>query len=246
MRVAVIIGWGASKLRVVRSYVPLYREKGYETVCVHMPTRIGWWPPLQRSKSSNILSKLHDFSQRSSSADGRAEPADVVLHLFSGSSFIFLPSLFASLEQPNPPWRLRAIVHDSGPVTFTREVCENGVLLALNNTKSSASRATAALLRLLLPPYFIAMDFVVGDKHRSTVKRVMASPHSAVPQLFLYSRADSVIDWREVEERMSEQKKRGVPVMSRRWDDSEHVRHYVDHPEEYKRTVSEFLDRHVR
>ncbi|XP_018007847.1 transmembrane protein 53 [Hyalella azteca] len=62
-----------------------------------------------------------------------------------------------------------------------------------------------------------------------------------VPQLFLYSDADSLIRADDVTRFWQHRKKLGVPVYTKRWPHSAHVQHYRQYPEEYSRTVFRFV-----
>ncbi|KAF2360293.1 Protein of unknown function DUF829 TMEM53 [Trinorchestia longiramus] len=62
-----------------------------------------------------------------------------------------------------------------------------------------------------------------------------------VPQLFLYSDADSLIPSQDVQNFWTHRKQLGVPVYTKRWPDSPHVQHFKYYPEEYTRIVFRFV-----
>ena len=49
--------------------------------------------------------------------------------------------------------------------------------------------------------------------------------NSKVPQLLLYSRADDIISFEDIEAFATARASLGVPVVTHVWDDSQHVQH---------------------
>lgn len=59
--------------------------------------------------------------------------------------------------------------------------------------------------------------------------------------LFLYSKADPLIQHDYVDDLIVRMKSEGCNVSSLRWDDTPHVGHYHKKPEEYRAKIQEFL-----
>lgn len=66
--------------------------------------------------------------------------------------------------------------------------------------------------------------FSVTDQHN--LSSLIFQDKARCPQLFLYSRADKLINYNDVEYFVAERQKLGVPVVTKCWDDSAHVQHY--------------------
>ena len=62
------------------------------------------------------------------------------------------------------------------------------------------------------------------------------------PELYLYSKADKVISYYDVEDMINRRKSLGVHVDSVCWEKSNHVLHLRQYPEEYRDACWEFLD----
>lgn len=69
---------------------------------------------------------------------------------------------------------------------------------------------------------------------------------SRCSQLFMFSTADDICDYRSIEEFISKRKEKGVDTTSVIWNDSPHVDHLRNHPEEYTANVHSFLQKCVK
>ena len=63
------------------------------------------------------------------------------------------------------------------------------------------------------------------------------------PHLYLYSVADKLIPYKDVDQMIAERRSRGVDVSAQCWDDSAHVSHFVAHRETYITACLGFLER---
>ena len=237
MKVAVIFGWIASTRSQVAKYAPIYLDKGYYTVETNMPIAVGWVPFLAKRQSVGIADELDRLAIQ---ARMQKQELDVVFHMFSLAANAFLPGMLATMSKPDTKWRLRAIVHDSGPVGFGVEpgVAAANIMLEEGAMSKVKHQAVVSMGK--------ALDGVFGSTHRASMAKLSQSPLTAVPQLFLYSRRDRVAPWKDVQRFMKEQAERGVDVSSHCWKDSLHVKHFRQYPSEYKALVGGFLDKHVR
>ena len=79
----------------------------------------------------------------------------------------------------------------------------------------------------------------------STVKRYMSglteSPLQC-PQLLLYSKADKLAPYQDIENYSQARKERGIFVVSKCWQRSKHVNHYREHTAEYLDVLNYFIE----
>lgn len=61
------------------------------------------------------------------------------------------------------------------------------------------------------------------------------------PQLFLYSKSDVVIPYKDVEKFIGLRRDQGIKVSSVRFEDAEHVKIYIKYPEQYVQSVCNFI-----
>ena len=128
---------------------------------------------------------------------------------------------------------------DSGPVKFNHESGMAAAKLINNQGGSNRFTYSASVLVGSIVNRFI------GSKKRSELDTALNSQLLNVPQLYLYSTADSVCSSEWVEKVMEEQTEKGRTVRSFSWNDSEHVRHLAEHQEKYEQLVVGFLKKHA-
>jgi len=91
-------------------------------------------------------------------------------------------------------------------------------------------------MRVFIPPVIYFND---------TVKRFMNALKESplkCPQLVLYSKTDKFAPYQDIDSYVEARRKRGVNIVSKCWDSSEHVSHYREHPNEYLDAVNIFVD----
>ena len=78
-----------------------------------------------------------------------------------------------------------------------------------------------------------------------TVKRfnedLKASP-MLCNQLVLYSKADRLTRYEDVEDYIDARRRQGICVVAQCWEDSSHVNHYREHTDEYLEALNNFVD----
>jgi len=83
----------------------------------------------------------------------------------------------------------------------------------------------------------ISLPWIPADDYWS----FMCEDSASCPHLYLYSVQDTLIPYRDVEEMIAVRHRRGVHVMTQRWDDSAHVAHFVSHRETYVTACLDFF-----
>ena len=72
-----------------------------------------------------------------------------------------------------------------------------------------------------------------------------AKPHQRWPELFLYSKTDTYLPYKTLEQNViNPHRENGRDVSTKCWDKSPHVGHLKAHPKEYKEVVHDFLYKH--
>ena len=200
---------------------------GLATICLR-PNLFQMW----FSGQGNQLTSR--FLQSMSGIVGDQEPLPLLLHAFSGAPSIIFPPLVSSLHD-HPKLRLAGVVFDSAPVPFTHE---SGMTAAWESYKQGGLNFVGLCASCAVGT---VTEAILGRKKRANDANAFASPVFDVPQLYLYSEADKVAPINHVEEVMEKQRKMGRPVRGVRWKDSKHVRHLIDHPDEYKKNLADFI-----
>lgn len=80
------------------------------------------------------------------------------------------------------------------------------------------------------------------DENRHINDNINSTPLILPPkQLYLYSKADSLIPYQDIETFIHQQKAKGIDVTTKRWTDSGHCLHYRQHPDEYIQAIKAFI-----
>ena len=166
------------------------------------------------------------------------------MHLFSGAGNTVFPKLVEEVAKPNGLLNTKikpsCIIFDSAPALFSHKSGMQAARLlyqqgGFNYLAYSASRLIGG-----------TVNAFIGSRKRSELTSALQSPLLAVPQLYLYSTADSVCRSEWVESVITGQREKGRETESFRWEDSEHVRHFIQHPDEYENQVVQFLEKHLK
>ncbi|CAJ0633286.1 13560_t:CDS:2 [Entrophospora sp. SA101] len=83
----------------------------------------------------------------------------------------------------------------------------------------------------------ILLFFAEGGRNKDTIARI----GTACPRLFIYSKADKLIPYKKIEDIIEKSKRSGFKTTTLRFEDSEHVRHWLTHKQEYEKTLDNFL-----
>lgn len=100
----------------------------------------------------------------------------------------------------------------------------------------------AAISRLLQWLKFITIDPLIWEREVAYY-RLFKLKDLPSKQLYLYSKADTLIRSKEVDRFIEHQKSLGADVQSKCWVDSPHVQHLKYHPDEYQTLCYAFLDK---
>ena len=230
--IAVTVGPTSTPLKVVNKYSHLYTDLGIPCLCVAPSITHVWSSKLAKSVTGHLLKALDTTL---------TGPCSLILHLLSGATTVLLPTLCEEHASRSPLLQTKfppaCVVFDSGPADFTYE---SGTAAARHIYDQGGFNW---LTYWMASSVGIVTEKLVGTRKRYELRQSLDSTLLDIPQLFLYSEADTVSLSPYVEGIMAEQRSKGRNVTSFRWKDSLHVRHLVTHPEEYKEQVTAFLKR---
>ncbi|XP_072275375.1 transmembrane protein 53 [Pyxicephalus adspersus] len=237
--VVILLGWAGCKEQHLAKYSSFYHKQG----CIVISHTAAWRTIFfaesfglgyLREEARKVLNLLFDYE---------IEVNTVFFHVFSNGGFM-LYRYMAELLHSEPQMRKLHVVgttFDSGP--GNRNVY--GSVQALNTILRPS---TGWPLRFLLLGAFAILVFTLRivlypmtrffhENHYDAMKR----DPSLWPQLYLYSRADRIIAYKDVEAMVSARRQRHLPTQSLDFDKSEHVSHYRRYPEKYSSACIVFL-----
>ena len=225
--VVILLGWAGSRTKALVRYANIYSELGIPGVCMAPTLSEVWLASYGNAKAKKILSGLEESAE---------EGCGIILHIFSGAGFTCLPTIIKEITSKDSKFHLSGIVFDSSPVPFN---LRSG-LAAANLMRKQAGFGPLTYYASCTGG--IMVNSIFGSTRRRNMRAVL-DHHTLlqVPQLYLYSSSDTVALVDEVEDEIQLQVSRGADVSSCRWNDSEHVKHFIQHPEEYSLQISKFI-----
>ena len=234
---ALLVGWAESRQKIMAKFATIYTKQGIPCLSVAPGIHYMWFTSVGNKLTSHLITSLDMATPIAE------EPVNLVMHLFSGAGHTVFPKLVEEVSKPggllNTKIKPGCIIFDSAPTLFSQKSGMQAAKLlykqgGYNYLTYSASRLIGG-----------TMNAFIGSRKRSELTSALQSPLLAVPQLYLYSTADSVCRSEWVESVMTDQRGMGRETESVRWEDSEHVRHFIQHPDEYENQVVQFLKKHL-
>jgi hypothetical protein len=170
----------------------------------------------------------------------------LLFHFFSlngvGSCF----RAFSDLTQPivalSPDVDVRTVIMDSTPGRMHPGVYDAGFAAAMS-VRGLTGRAASFVLKP-----FVQGLLALGKPRYATAQKIVDTLYGCPfrsPTLLLGSERDSVLPHAGFVEYGELLAAKGIPVQSHFWKDSEHIRLYKDHPDEYRALVRAFAQAHL-
>eukprot|EP00929_Paragymnodinium_shiwhaense_P049908 TRINITY_DN25168_c0_g1_i1.p1 TRINITY_DN25168_c0_g1~~TRINITY_DN25168_c0_g1_i1.p1 ORF type:complete len:218 (+),score=31.76 TRINITY_DN25168_c0_g1_i1:105-758(+) len=178
------------------------------------------------------------------------------VHLHSNNGTFVWAALLQAFQQtaPGALQSLRGIVFDSAPrLTYGGQ--DSIVALAFGFTFPAVPiilRRNVYVHPIWTPALFIYfLVKFIGLRLRATQARkftlaalketLVSGMPTNVPQLYVYSKKDQLISSSAVEEYIAMQKKNGVTVSWKLFDDTPHVQHFLRREADYREVLKTFL-----
>ena len=234
MPIVALLGWGNGQLRHLLKYSDIFETQGFCTVCLtgslmHMYLRPEKLSTTYRKK---VIRTLEDLVK-----DNQAR--EIFLMAFSQTGANVMASIMTYLENSQSQmFNIVGTIFDSCPILFD---------------KSAVISAQRAVWSHRGPPSKLTRSFVNGSIRRVVEHQVTKNPFimsfdstiseysSLAPQLFLCSRADRIVDYKNVVEISRKRQEKGVSIYMKIWDDCEHVGMLRKHHDEYADIVRNFV-----
>jgi pimeloyl-ACP methyl ester carboxylesterase len=243
-KVVIFFGWQGSTPRYRSKYLQLWKELGYNCIGTGMRFDHMFLPPsLLQKRAANLCQILRER---------KWDKMTIIIHSCSNggmhNTMAFVNAIQNVDEYRYISDNVKGIVLDSAPAK--QDWTTFSTLARVN-----FSPILAALLQLVLALFILAgklMKPIIGQNAVSDftewvhgrITRCLAS-FKHVPMLFLYSKKDALANYRYVDEMITLLNAHGAKMIrSKRWEDTDHVGHYRQRPEEYKNEIVAFL-KHV-
>ncbi|TRY91235.1 hypothetical protein DNTS_035567 [Danionella cerebrum] len=237
--VVILLGWAGSRDKHLAKYSSIYNEQGCTTLRYTAPLKtvfisesLGYKE--LRSTAHRLLELLYDYE---------VENNPIFFHVFSNGGFM-LYRYMVELLHSHKQFRSLSVV---GSVVDSAPGSQN-VIGALRALKTTLGPKVNVILQYLLLALFAVAVFLLRIVlypltkyfHKNHYDAMMEQP-APWPQMYLYSRADRVIRYREVEKMVKALQEKGLKVESFDFISPAHVSLYRDCPEDYSSRCRTFL-----
>lgn len=232
--VIVILGWNNSQHKYLAKYSEMFEKRGYDTLC----STANPFNTFFRS-GSKVKQTAHQILDVLLEMNCSNRP--VFLYAFSNGGGAIFFQLTEALSTPESKYfdkiKVAGSIFDSFPVVpemKSVKIVQKTITGYIGNP----------IVRWLVwhglgisIPLMILID--------PNIKRYMSSiTNSPIKndQLVLFSKTDPFAPPEDIEHFINERRKRGVHVVAKCWEKSQHVNHYREHPDEYPMIVYDFID----
>nr|XP_023671593.1 transmembrane protein 53 [Paramormyrops kingsleyae] len=239
--VVILLGWAGCRDKHLAKYSSMYNDQGCITFRYTAPLRSVFISESFGYRELNttahkLLELLYEYE---------VENHPIFFHIFSNGGFMLYRYIAELLRdhQQFRTLRVVGVVVDSAPGNRNLR----GGLRAIMASVGPSTNVVVLYTLLLL---FSCMVFLIRSVlypvtkfiHKSHYDSMLERP-SSWPQLYLYSRADRVIQHQDVERMVKAVQEKGLPVESFDFRSPDHVSLFRDFPEEYANRCLEFLHR---
>ncbi|KAK0203742.1 hypothetical protein DFS33DRAFT_827786 [Desarmillaria ectypa] len=250
--IILVCGWMGAQLRHIHKYTKVYEQlfPGASQILIRNRPSFFWSTENSRRKviapAVEALEALGMTSPQSPSLvmnPSSAEPPRILVHSFSNGGAYSLITLgkimasrgsFSSLESFRPPC---AIVLDSSP---GGSGLSNAIHAFTTLIKNPIMRTAAKVLVCLLYVYgFFVGPFIGRRTALQKVRdglynpRVLPWVDERTPRLYVYSKADDMVPWDQIQQHAERTESLGWDVRTEVFEDSPHVAHAKTHPKRY-------------
>lgn len=236
--VVILLGWAGCENRHIAKYSAIY-EKRCVTVSYTAPNRDIFF------RSNNLCHAAEKLLEIIVDLDLEAHP--IFVHSFSNGGGLVYRWISETIHSKTEfkQIRLAGAIFDSCP--GKRRLFKGLKVLMMITSKRSA------FIKFFFGVAFICFVFLESVKLKikeilrlstiqSTYWQALENDTSTCPQLYLYSKKDDIVSYRDVEDMTAVRIQRGVDIQSICWEDSGHVAHLVTHRESYIKSCLDFID----
>lgn len=219
-------GWLGSRPYHMHSFEKIYNRLGLEfQSIIQSPLSV-----------LNVTRDDKKFSRIYNSAKGR----NCLCHIFSlNGASSFLSSLVKEdLSGFKEGVRVESIIWDSSPGTSPDFIYHKAFAKSIFPNSPILTGITSTILKPVFQ-LFLQRNEYHKHKTQEMIDHIYKHPFS-VPQLVLGSKRDYIIRYEDMFRYVCNAQSQGIPIESHFWEDSDHVRLYHDHKDEYIEIVEKF------
>ncbi|XP_055683953.1 transmembrane protein 53 [Lutzomyia longipalpis] len=238
--IVLLLGWAGCQDKYLMKYSKIYEDRGLITVRYTAPVENLFW---KRSSlkviGEKILKLIYDMN---------FDAHPLFFHVFSNGGAYMYQHINYAMRRSTRPVQVWGMIFDSAPGE-RRFSSLYGAISAIYGRERSFNwlvsfliSATLTVMWLIEDVYSVIRSF--WNPHEpplwNPMKNLKNATHSC-PQMFLYSKEDTIIPYQDIESFADYRQSKGVFVKKICFEKSEHVKHFIVHPQYYVKCVCRFI-----
>ncbi|XP_055497708.1 transmembrane protein 53 [Leucoraja erinacea] len=229
--VIILLGWAGCQDKHLAKYSYIYKNQGCVVLRYTAPWRQIFFPGIFRRNLRYIARKLLDLL-----FDIGIEEHPILFHVFSNAGSMLYRHIVELLINQNETYFTKfnviGTVFDSAPGNRNVLGSVRALNVVLGSSVNSFVKCFALPAFILVAVFQVLLYPAIQFFSLSHYDALKADP-SRWPQLFLYSKADKIISYKDVEEMIKARKRLNIEVQSLDFNSSQHVNHFRKFPDKY-------------
>ncbi|XP_028589556.2 transmembrane protein 53 [Podarcis muralis] len=236
--VVILLGWAGCKDRYLQKYSTIYLQEGCVVIRYTAPWRLIFFSEsLGINSLQNLAKKLLELL-----FDYKVETKPLLFHVFSNGGVMLYRYIVELLHTHQQFQHLRVVgtVFDSAPGRKNLRGALGALSVVLSSYNVCVKYALLLTFAVLVVTWRMVLYPVTRFVHESHYD-AMSKQLSRWPELYLYSKADSVIQASDVENMIEARKQHQVLVKAVDFVDTDHVSHLRAYPTLYTTHCTSFM-----
>ncbi|XP_078264638.1 transmembrane protein 53 [Rhinoraja longicauda] len=229
--VIILLGWAGCQDKHLAKYSYIYKNQGCVVIRYSAPWRQIFFPGIFRRNLRYIARKLLDLL-----FDIGVEEHPILFHVFSNAGSMLYRHIVELLVNQNENYFTKfnviGTVFDSAPGNRNLLGSVRALNAVLGSSVNSFVKCFALPAFILMAVFQVLFYPAIQFFSLSHYDALKVDP-SRWPQLFLYSKADKIISYKDVEEMIKARKRLNIEVQSLDFNTSQHVNHFREFPDKY-------------
>ncbi|KAK9886514.1 hypothetical protein WA026_016793 [Henosepilachna vigintioctopunctata] len=234
--VVILFGWAGAEDKYLSVYSKIYEEKGLITLRYISPVKYLFWKQHRMVKIGEKLVKLLN--------DLNFVNNPIIIHCFSNGGAFQYQFFSQALKLSPNPMQIKGVIFDSAPgkrrvlslFRAIRAIKGGNVLLNLPICFLMTIFFSTMWIFQIIRSYFVKKTNLQMNPLEN-----LKNEENKWPQHFIYSKADVLIPYEDVEYFANYRKSLGIDVSLKRYENTPHVRHYPDNKVSYIQSVCSFM-----
>lgn len=242
--VVIVCGWLGGKSRVVAKYAALYQESlGLDTF-----TLLSAPSDYVKLERRHHVASFKTFRKRLANHHDKRSRLVIIPHVMSNGGCYSWNCFQSHLDRAGISFDMPCTIFDSC-LSLPRDVRSIAIAFSILFTKNDILRSIVAavcLFVLSVASFLVTDIFGIVGPVQSNYNRVILRD-AAIPKLFLYSKADRIVESKHIELAIAKANELKTPVVQGvDFGTSDHVAHFTYAPERYKQSVRGFVSQFVK